>query len=134
MPKLPVLCARITFAGVEGDCQRNLKYHGGADRAICLFSEELYAQFQAEGILIRPGDVGENFTTRGVDLLSLAPGARLAVGDCLIEIAKIRVPCKQLNAIHPELMQKIAGRSGWMARVLKEAIVRPGAIIQQMPP
>jgi MOSC domain-containing protein YiiM len=38
MPKLPVMFARVTKGGVEGDRQRNLKYHGGPDRAVCVFS------------------------------------------------------------------------------------------------
>ena len=36
MPKSAVLVARVTFSGVEGDKQRNRKYHGGPDRAVCL--------------------------------------------------------------------------------------------------
>lgn len=126
MPKLPVLFAHVTSSGVEGDRQKNVKIHGGPDRAVCLFSEELYAQLQSEGIHVHPGELGENFTTRGLDLSALTCGDLLAVGDCRIEITKVRFPCKQLNVWHPDLQKIIAGRSGWMARVLKEGVVRPG--------
>ena len=42
VPKRPVLEARVTKTGVEGDRQRNLNVHGGPDRAVCLFSHELH--------------------------------------------------------------------------------------------
>ena len=133
IPKRSILVAHVTRAGIESDRQKNLKYHSGLDRAICLYSHELYAELGADGIRLLPGDVGENFTTRDLDLMSLAPGDRLAVGECEIEITKIRVPCKQLNALHPDLMQKITGRSGWMARVLKGGTLHPGAPIERFP-
>ncbi|HWE02019.1 MAG TPA: MOSC domain-containing protein [Tepidisphaeraceae bacterium] len=133
MPKLPLTSARVMFTGVEGDRQKNLEYHSGRDRAVCLYSEELYERFRAEGIDIYPGAIGENFTTRGLDLQSLQPGDRLAVGDCVIAISKVRVPCKQLNIWHPEFHKKIEGRSGWLARVLKEGTVRPGDSILHLP-
>ncbi|HET6250762.1 MAG TPA: MOSC domain-containing protein [Tepidisphaeraceae bacterium] len=102
MPKLPIPTARITFAGVQGDRQKNRKDHSGPDRAICLFSKELYAELRAEGFDIHPGDLGENFTTRGIDLRDLASGDRLRVGECLIEITKVREPCRQLKRWHAD--------------------------------
>ncbi len=126
MPKMPVLYARVTSRGIEGDRQKNRKYHGGPDRAICLYSEELYRQFQSEGVLIYPGQIGENFTTRGLDLLGLSPGDQLVTGDCVIELTQVRTPCRQLNRWHKDLLKKIEGRSGWLARVLKEGVIRPG--------
>src|SRR3954462_10224959 len=82
MPKLPVMFARVTAHGIEGDRQRNLKYHGGPDRAVCLCSEELYEELKDAGIdLPGPGAVGENFTTRGLDYRRMAKGDRLKVGE-----------------------------------------------------
>src|SRR5688500_11005172 len=132
MPKLPVLCARVTVDGVEGDRQRNRKYHGGPDRAICIYSEELYAWLREEGINVSNGDVGENFTTRGLDLQKLETGDRLQIGGddgCIIEITKVRVPCSQLKKWDTDLPEMIVGRSGWMAKVVKEGTVRPGDMI-----
>src|SRR5687767_2690754 len=80
MPKLPVLFARVTALGVDGDWQTNRKYHGGPDRAVCIYSEELYAWLNENGVVIGNGGVGENFTTRGLDLQELAPGDRLQIG------------------------------------------------------
>ena len=126
MPKLPLLGARVTTSGVDGDRQRNKKYHGGANRAVCLFSEELYAELRDAGIDLTPGAVGENFTTRGVDLKSLAAGDRLRVGPCLIELTDVRVPCRSLDQWHPKLLKQMLGRSGWVAKVVEEGLVTPG--------
>src|SRR6476646_5368843 len=93
MPKLPVLIARVTFAGVEGDWQKNRKVHGGPNRAICIYSVELYAWLNEQGIKVGNGDLGENFTTRGIDLQQLEPGDQLQIGGedgCIIEITKVR--------------------------------------------
>src|SRR5436190_18820610 len=87
MPKLPVLSAEVTKDGVAGDWQKNRKYHGGPDRAVCVFSQELYSWLRDKGIDLVNGSVGENFTTRGLDLHKLSVGDRLRVGDvCVIEI------------------------------------------------
>src|SRR4051812_6880208 len=97
MPKLPVLQARVSASGVEGDLQKNKKYHGGPNRAVCLFSTELYDRLRSFGIDLQPGAVGENFTTTGVDLQQLAKGNRLKVGGCIIQITDVRVPCRNLK-------------------------------------
>ena len=136
MPKLPVLFARVTAAGVEGDRQKNLKHHGGPDRAVCIYSEELYDELRDAGIDMAPGSVGENFTTRGIDLRQLAKGDRLRVGGvdgCLIQITNVRVPCRQLRKWDPELPELIVGRSGWVARVVEDGVVRPGDAIEVLP-
>jgi MOSC domain-containing protein YiiM len=125
MPKGAILFAHVSRNGIEGDKQKNLKYHGGPDRAVCLFSEEFYAALRIEGIDLANGSVGENFTTRGIDLKALNVGDRLRVGECLIEITDVRVPCRKLNQWHPDLLQTIKGWSGWVAKVIEEGIVRP---------
>jgi MOSC domain-containing protein YiiM len=129
MPKLPVESARVTRFGVEGDAQKNLKYHGGPNRAVCIYSEELYAWLREQGTDLKNGSVGENFTTRGIDLGELAKGDRLRVGECLIEITDVRVPCRNLNKLHPKLLETMKGHSGWVAKVVEEAVVQPGDAI-----
>src|SRR6476659_692587 len=99
MPKRPVPAAVVTRDGVDGDWQKNRKYHGGPNRAICLFSEELYAWLREQGVEgLFNGAIGENFTTRGIALMDLSPGDRLRVGaDCVIELTGVREPCRQLK-------------------------------------
>ena len=127
MPKLALPEARVTRDGVGEDWQLNRKYHGGCDRAVCLFSTELYDWLRnTHQIDLKPGSVGENFTTTGIDLQAIGPGDRLRVGACIVEITKVRVPCRSLNQWHPKLLAVIEGHSGWLARVIEPAIVRPG--------
>jgi MOSC domain-containing protein YiiM len=133
MPKLPVLLARVTRSGVEGDRQRILKYHGGPDRAVCIYSVELYEWLVEQGINVSAGQIGENFTTRGLDLQKLAIGDRLRVGEtCIIEVTAVRVPCSQLKKWDADLPEMIVGRSGWVAKVIEEGTVRPGDPIERL--
>lgn len=128
MPKLPVRSANVTGAGVEGDWQKNRKYHGGPNRAICLFSEELYAWLGEQGVVgLVNGAIGENFTTRGIDLMKLGVGDRLRVGaDCVIELTDVREPCRQLKKWDERFPKLIVGRSGWVAKVVTEGHVTEG--------
>ena len=130
MPKLPVPSARVTRFGVEGDAQRNRKYHGGPNRAVCIFSEELYEWLREKGIDLKFGAVGENFTTRGINPNSLSKGDRLRVGDCLIEITDVRVPCANLKKWDVDLPELIVGHSGWVAKVIEEGVVKAGDNIE----
>jgi len=131
LPKTSIPSAHVSRDGVAGDWQRNRKYHGGPDRAICIFSEELYEWLRDDGIDMTNGAVGENFTTRGIDLQSLAKGDRLRVGDeCVIEITNVRIPCRTLMKWSPNLPRAIEGRSGWVARVVSEGLVREGDPIE----
>jgi MOSC domain-containing protein YiiM len=134
MPKRSIPSARVTREGVEGDWQKNRKYHGGPDRAVCIYSEELYAEMRKEGVDATNGAFGENFTTRGLDLQTLAAGMRLRVGaDCEIEITDVRDPCHQLKQWDARMPKLIAGRSGWMAKVITEGVVNAGDRIEMVP-
>ena len=132
VPKLPVDSARVSRDGVDGDAQKNLKYHGGPNRAVCLFSTELYDRLRGLGIDLFPGAVGENFTTTGIDLQRLGKGDRLKVGQCTIEITGVRVPCRSLKKWDEDLPELIVGFSGWVARVVEEGLVRPGDLVDQV--
>ena len=97
------------------------------------------------GYEIGPGDLGENLCTRGLDLLSLPTGTRLAVGDeVVLEVTGVRNPCRQINAYRAGLMDALLDRAadgtlvrkaGIMSLVLSGGIVRPGdAIAVTLPP
>jgi MOSC domain-containing protein YiiM len=125
--------ARVAEAGVEGDRQRNMKVHGGPDRALCLFSQDLIERLQDEGHSIDAGSSGENLTLAGLDWEKLKPGDRLQVGpDVQIEIMSYTAPC-DLNAQwfrdgdYKRISQK--KNPGWSrlyAKVLRAGVVRPG--------
>lgn len=99
VPKLAVREAVLTSEGLGGDRQRDRRYHGGPERALCLFALERVMELQAEGHPVFPGSAGENLTVVGLDWSRLAPGARLALGDeALVEISSYTTPCKIIAA------------------------------------
>ena len=83
VPKLPRPACFITVDGLEGDRQRDLRYHGGPERAVCLYSLDLIEALRAEGHDIAPGSIGENLTLKGVDWSAMTPGATVTVGTVL---------------------------------------------------
>jgi len=133
VPKLAIQNAEITVFGVTGDRQRNLDVHGGAERAVCLFSLERILALQAEGHPIYPGAAGENLTLTGLDWESLLPGMRLRLGkDVLVEVTRFTSPCSNIAYAFREdeftrISQKI--HPGWSrvyARVLQPGLVQAG--------
>ncbi|MEP6933702.1 MAG: MOSC domain-containing protein, partial [Nitrospirota bacterium] len=140
VPKCSVLEAVIATTGVAGDRQRDLKCHGGPDRAVCLFSQDLIERLQDEGHSIEAGSSGENLTLAGLDWEKLKLGDRLQVGpDVQVEIMSYTAPC-DLNArwfrdgdYKRVSQKKNPGWSRLYARVLVEGVVRPGdaVIIEQ---
>lgn len=116
VPKLAVREAELTAGGLVGDRQRDLRHHGGPERALCLYALERILELQGEGHPIFPGSVGENVTTIGLEWSRLAPGSRLALGDeVVVEISSYTTPCKIIAA-------SFAG--GDFRRILQKA--RPG--------
>jgi MOSC domain-containing protein YiiM len=137
MPKLAVEGeVRVSVDGVVGDWQRNRKWHGGPNRAVCIFSVELYRWLREDhGIDLVNGAVGENFTTEGIDLNRLAKGDRLRVGGqggCVVELTDVRVPCRQLKMWDGDLPELIVGRSGWVGKVVTEGVVRAGDGVERV--
>lgn len=113
-------------------------------RQVHLIHEELHDELRASGFAIGPGTMGENITTRGVDLLGLPTGTRLRLGEsALVELTGLRNPCSQLDNYQPGLTAAVLGRdeqgnlirkAGVMAIVLEDGEVRPGdAIDIQLP-
>jgi len=139
VPKRPVLEAVIVTTGVEGDRQRNLNVHGGLDRALCLFSQDLIERLQDEGHSIEAGSSGENLTLAGLEWEKLKPGDRLQVGpDVQLEIMSYTAPCDQ-NArwfrdrdLKRISQKKNPGWSRFYAKVLREGVVRPGDAVEVM--
>ncbi len=133
VPKLPVEHAEVRVLGIAGDVHRNRRYHGGPDRALCLYSLEQLEALRDEGHPIVPGSAGENIVTAGLDLGALAPGARLRLGTTVeIEIASYTAPCKTIAGSFTDgkfnrISQKVhPGWSRLYARVLREGTIRAG--------
>jgi MOSC domain-containing protein YiiM len=104
-------------------------------RQVHLIGVELLEELADRGFDVSPGRMGENLTTRGVDLLGLPTGTRLRLGaTCLLELTGLRNPCRQLEGIQPGLMAatldrdadgSLVRRAGVMAVVLESGDVRP---------
>jgi MOSC domain-containing protein YiiM len=104
-------------------------------RQVHLIHNELFEELGAQGYAVAPGQLGENVTTRGLDLLGLPAGTRLRLGDAVVEVTGLRNPCTQLDRFAPGLMQAVLGRdangqlvckAGIMAIVIAGGVVCPG--------
>lgn len=132
VPKLARRSAAVRKGGVEGDRQRDLRYHGGPERAISLYSLELIRALQAEGNSIDVGCIGENFTLAGVPWDRMVPGATLQVGEVELELTAYAAPCNNLvpyfaGGKFVRVAQKVhPGWSRLYARVLREGTVQVG--------
>jgi MOSC domain-containing protein YiiM len=114
-------------------------------RQVHLIHSELHDELRERGFDVAAGQMGENVTTRGLDLLALPTGTRLRVGaDALLEITGLRNPCQQLNGIQEGLMDATLDRdsegnlirkAGVMAIVISGGEVSPGDhIVAELPP
>jgi MOSC domain-containing protein YiiM len=98
----------------------------------------------AEGHLLSPGGLGENITTRGVEVHDLAVGTMLRLGDtALVAVTGLRNPCAQIERFQPGLLNKVSYRDGenaWVRRagvmgvVVFGDVVRVGDGIETQPP
>lgn len=136
--------------GVEGDAHmgETVKHRSRVARdptqpnlrQVHLIHAELHDELRAQGFDLAAGQMGENVTTRGVDLLALPTGARLHIGsDAVVEITGLRNPCVQLDGIQNGLMAAVLDRdekgnlirkAGVMAIVLTTGNIRPGDTIR----
>jgi len=97
VPKLAVESAAVTERGLEGDRQRNRRFHGGPERALCLYSQERIDALVAEGHPIVRGAVGENVTIAGLPWERVRPGTRLTLGDIEVEVTSYTSPCANIE-------------------------------------
>ncbi len=126
VPKRPQPKVRVTKAGLEGDGRDHAK-HDKPVRAVSLFDEEILLQLCGEGYDLVPGSVGENVTLRNVNVQRMQPGTVLRMGDVRVRLEEPRRPCYVLDVIDPKLKEDIVGRCGYMASVIEEGELAPGA-------
>jgi MOSC domain-containing protein YiiM len=141
--------------GVEGDAHLGVKIKHRSQvaedpsqpnlRQVHLIHSELHDELRAAGFAVSAGEMGENFTTRGIDLLGLPTSTRLRLGDAaVVEVTGLRNPCAQLNWLQPGLMAATLDRgedgslirkAGVMGIVLAGGVVLPGDPIRvELPP
>jgi MOSC domain-containing protein YiiM len=108
-------------------------------RQVHLIHAELHDELAAGGIMVAPGQLGENITTRGLDLLALPRGTVLRCGpEAVVEVTGLRNPCRQLDGLRPGLLKAVLDRddqgrlvrkAGIMGIVQHGGLVRPGDIL-----
>jgi len=145
----------VAGLGVDGDAHRGptVKHRSRVARdpskpnlrQVHLIHAELHDELVAAGFAVSAGVMGENVTTRGVDLLGLPRGTRLRLGEtAVVEVTGLRNPCAQLDGLQKGLMAATLARgedgalirkAGVMGIVLADGDVRPGdAIRVELPP
>lgn len=145
--KQPALEIRLlTGLGVAGDAHmgETVKHRSRVAkdptqpnlRQVHLIQSELFDELAARGFTVKPGDMGENVTTRGIDLLGLPEATRLEIGaEAIIEITGLRNPCVQIDNFSKGLMQAVLDRdaqgnlirkAGVMAVVIRGGDIRVG--------
>jgi MOSC domain-containing protein YiiM len=155
MSKPNALYVRLVAGlGVEGDAHQGetVKHRSRVARdpsqpnlrQVHLIHAELHDELRAAGFALTPGQMGENVTTRGVDLLGLPTGARLHLGEgAIVQVTGLRNPCLQLDGLAPGLMKAVLGRdtagnlvrkAGIMGVVVRGGELRPGDPIRVEPP
>jgi MOSC domain-containing protein YiiM len=145
-PNQPVI-RLLPGLGVEGDAHLGVTVQHlsriAADptqpnlRQVHLLQAELFAELLPAGFLVAPGNLGENITTRGIDLLNLPVGAALHIGkSAVIEVTGLRNPCAQIDEFQAGLLAAVRGpKTGIMSIVLAAGDIRPGDGIRiQLPP
>lgn len=113
-------------------------------RQVHLVHRELFDELAGKGFAVGPGDIGENVVTEGLDLLGLATGTLLHLGDeAVVEVTGLRNPCAQLDGFQPGLMAAVLDRTpdgalvrkaGIMSVVLQGGLVCPGDAVRVVLP
>ncbi len=145
----------IAGLGVEGDTHSGITVQHRSRvardpsqpnlRQVHLIHTELHEALGISGFNIAAGQMGENITTQGIDLLGLPTGTQLHIGaEAIIQVTGLRNPCLQLDGIQPGLMAATLDRdaeghlirkAGIMAIVINSGLVRPGDTITiELPP
>lgn len=140
--------------GVEGDAHQGItvKHRSRVARdpsapnlrQVHLIHSELFDDLRAAGFEVRPGQLGENITTRGIDLLGLPTGTLLRLGaDAVVEVTGLRNPCVQIDHFQQGVLAQVASRdergevirrAGIMSIVLTGGPVLPGDdVIVELP-
>jgi MOSC domain-containing protein YiiM len=108
-------------------------------RQVHLIHAELFGELRAKGFVVNAGELGENVTTSGIDLLALSTGTRLHLGaTAIVEVTGLRNPCVQIDQFQKGLMAatldkdadgNLIRKAGIMSIVLADGDVRPGDVI-----
>ncbi len=120
MKKVPAVRA-VENLGLDGDRHA----HANGSRQVLLMPLEVI-----EKLGIEIGDVKENITTRGIDVLSLPKGTHLLIGDAIFETTRACEPCERMDEIRRGLREELTGQRGMLARVIRGGEILVGDAIR----
>jgi MOSC domain-containing protein YiiM len=143
LPKRPIAEAFITPLGIEGDRHAHPEIHGGPRKAVLIIGAEVVDELIQGGFPVFYGALGENLTTRGVNVHDLRIGDQIRAGGATLEITQPRGPCTALDIYGETLKYQLYdkqvraldyksprwGRSGFYASVVSAGPVGPGDIM-----
>jgi MOSC domain-containing protein YiiM len=143
MPKTAIDAGFIGSLGIEGDLHAHPQFHGGPRKAILIIASETIDELVKRGYPVFYGALGENLTTRGLDIRDIRIGDEIRAGGAILEITQPRGPCAQLDVYGPSIKQEIFdervkaldptsphwGMSGFYASVRSPGPVAAGDII-----
>lgn len=120
-------------SGLAGDAVCDYRHHGGDDQAVYAYARDDLDAWSAElGRPLPDGVFGENLTTSGLDVTEALIGERWRIGDALLEVCSVRIPCRTFAGWLRE--------RGWVRRFTERAVsgaylrvLEPGAVAAGMP-
>ena len=137
VPKLPIPEALLTPLGLAGDAHAHPHIHGGPRKALLWVTSEGVDELVQLGYALYPGAIGENITTMGFDRRNWRIGQRYRLGECIVELTKMREPCNTLNpygegiqaAVYDaQVHAKNSASPKWGLAGVYAAVIQPGTL------
>lgn len=127
--KLEIEEVYLSFNGFEGDTVANPSFHGGPDRAVCLYPLEHYQLWETEfDVSIQTPGFGENISILGMKEEQVFIGDTFQIGDAVIQVTQGRIPCSTISKFNQidGLLKRVVetGYTGYFFRVMKEGIIK----------
>ncbi len=140
IPKRPIAEAAVGKNGIQGDICAHPKIHGGPKQALLIITNEGIEELKQAGYRLYPGALGENITTQGLDRKSVRLGQRYQIGEVIVQITKMRQPCKTLTPLGEGIQAELYddqvkasdpssprwGLGGFYTSIVQTGTVRPG--------
>lgn len=137
LPKRAIPEGFVTPLGIEGDLHAHPAIHGGPMKAILLIAAEVVDALVARGYPLFYGAMGENITTRGIEIRDIRVGDQLRVGGALLEITQPRGPCSaldiygdtlKLDVYDKKVKQRDPSSARWGMSGFYASVVAPGPV------
>ncbi|NEW09843.1 MOSC domain-containing protein [Paenibacillus sp. SYP-B3998] len=118
----------VSKVQLDGDGQADLVYHGGEDKALCVYSMEHYTYWEQKlNRKMELGAFGENVTVRGLLEEEVCIGDTFEIGEAIVQISQPRQPChklaKRYDVVDLVVQVQDTGYTGYYFRVIKEGMI-----------